>query len=274
MRGLKGKVGIVTGAGSGIGRASARCLAEHGVKVVASDINMVGARETAQMITDAGGEAIAVEADVTDEAAVQAMVATAVDRYGSLQLLHNNAANVGILSRDVELVDTDLDVWEKTLQVNLLGPVLGCKYAIPHMLDAGGGAIVMTSSVSGQRGELSHAAYGTSKAALEGLTLYVATQYGKRNIRCNAVAPGATKTETFNSSATAELKSMCERNLVTPDLADPSQIADAVAFLLSDHSTFVTGQCLNVDGGYNMHYPIYAELISRPLMGEFDYATA
>jgi NAD(P)-dependent dehydrogenase (short-subunit alcohol dehydrogenase family) len=216
-----------------------------------------------QLITDAGGEATAVVTDVADEESIKAMVYAAVDRYGTLQLLHNNAADVKIIERDVELIDTDAAVWDRTMVVNVRGPMLGCKYAIPHMINAGGGSIVMTSSASGHRGELNHAAYGASKSALDSLTRYVATQYGKRHIRCNAVAPGAVKTPAFNDLTTPDIRSLWERNHVTPGLGGPEEIAEAVAFLLSDSASFITGQRLNVDGGLTMHYGLYAELVEH-----------
>jgi NAD(P)-dependent dehydrogenase (short-subunit alcohol dehydrogenase family) len=175
VHGLDGKVAIVTGSGSGIGRASALRLATEGVRVVVADINPDGAAETVERITALGGIASAQEADVSDEASVAAMVAAAVDRYGSLQLLHNNAADVVIIQRDADVVSMDVDVWDRTMTVNLRGPMLGCKHALPHMLAAGGGAIVTTSSTSGQFGDLSRVAYGVSKAGIDSLTRYVAT---------------------------------------------------------------------------------------------------
>ena len=122
------------------------------------------------------------------------MVDAAVVDFGALHLLHNNAADVTIIQRDSDIVHMDVEVWDRTMAVNLRGPMLGCKYAIPHMIDAGGGAIVTTSSTSGQFGDLSRAAYGVSKSGIDSLTRYVATLYGKQSIRANAVAPGVVKT--------------------------------------------------------------------------------
>ena len=261
VQGLEGKVAIVTGAGSGIGRASAGRLARAGAKVVVADINLAGAEETVTQIADAGGEAAAVEADVSDESSVSAMVAATVDRFGSLQLLHNNAADVVIIQRDVDITSMDTEVWDRTLQVNLRGPMLGCKHAIPHMLAAGGGAIVTTSSTSGQFGDLSRVAYGVSKAGIDSLTRYVATLYGKQGIRCNAVAPGVVRTPALIANVPADQIELFRRNHLTPDIAEPNDVAEVVAFLLSDAAAYITGQVVNVDGGLVCHTPLFSNFM-------------
>lgn len=261
MKGLDGNVAIVTGSGSGIGRASARRLAAAGAKVLVADVNLAGAEETVGIIRSAGGEAAAQEADVSDEASVEAMVAAAVERWGGVQLLHNNAADVVIIQRDLDVVGMDVEVWDRTMQVNLRGPMLGCKYAIPHMIDAGGGAIVTTSSTSGQFGDLSRVAYGVSKAGIDSLTRYVATLYGKQGIRCNAVAPGVVKTPALAANVPADQIALFERNHLTPDMGQPDDIADVVAFLLSDAAAYITGQVVNVDGGLVCHTPLYSNFV-------------
>lgn len=261
MDGLAGKVAIVTGSGSGIGRASARRLARAGAKVLVADVNLGGAEETVSMIEADGGEAAAQQADVSDEASIAAMVAAAVDRFGALHLLHNNAADVVIIQRDLDVLSMDTEVWDRTMQVNLRGPMLGCKHAIPHMLDAGGGAIVTTSSTSGQFGDLSRVAYGVSKAGIDSLTRYVATLYGKQGIRCNAVAPGVVKTPALTANVPADQIALFERNHLTPDMGEPQDIAEVVAFLLSDAAAYITGQVVNVDGGLVCHTPLYSNFV-------------
>ena len=261
MEGLAGKVAIVTGSGSGIGRASAARLARAGAKVLVADLNLAGAEETVAGITRDGGEATAQEADVSDEASVAAMVAAAVERYGSLQLLHNNAADVMIIQRDADVISMDTEVWDRTMQVNLRGPMLGCKHALPHMLAAGGGAIVTTSSTSGQFGDLSRVAYGVSKAGIDSLTRYVATLYGKQGIRCNAVAPGVVKTPALTANVSAEDIALFERNHLTPAMGEPHDIAEVVAFLLSDGAAYITGQVVNVDGGLVCHTPLFSNYV-------------
>lgn len=262
MQGIDGKVAIVTGAASGIGRASAQTLAAAGAAVIVADINLDGAAETVAQIERAGGTAHAVEADIGSEASVAGMVQAAVDRFGSLHLLHNNAADVVIIQRDGDVVGMDTEVWDRTMAVNLRGPMLGCKHAIPHMIDAGGGAIVTTSSTSGQFGDLSRVAYGVSKSGIDSLTRYVATLYGKQGIRANAVAPGVVKTPALAANVAPEELAIFERNHVTPGMGEPQHIAGVVAFLLSDAAAYITGQVVNVDGGLTMHTPLYANFVS------------
>ncbi|MEO5876915.1 MAG: SDR family oxidoreductase, partial [Streptosporangiaceae bacterium] len=180
-----GRVALITGSGSGIGRACALRLAAEGARIVVADLRP---GDTVAEIVDAGGEAVAVTADVSVEADVVRMVATAVETYGRLDVLHNNAAalNRSVYGRDLDLLDLDVEVWDRTHAVSLRGAMLGCKHAVPVMTS--GGAIINTASVSGLLGDTDHAAYGSAKAALMSLTRYVATMYGDRGIRCNAVA--------------------------------------------------------------------------------------
>ena len=259
---LDGKVGIVTGSGSGIGRATATRMAAEGASVIVADINLDTAKETVATIEADGGAGSAVWVDVADEAAVAAMCAAAVDTYGRLDCLHNNAANVAVVPRDLEVADMDVEVWDATMNVNLRGTMLGCKHALPLMFRGGGGAIVNTSSAAGQFGDLNRVAYGVSKAGIDSLTRYVATQYGKQGIRCNALAPGVVDTPALAANVPAEQVEMFLRSAVTPTLGKPADIAGVVVFLLSDEARFVTGQVVNVDGGMTMHNPLYGELIA------------
>ena len=256
-----GRVAIVTGGGGGLGREHALALARRGASVVVADINADGAKETVELISAEGGAATATVADVGIESDVAAAVQLAVDTYGGLHLLHNNAADVMIIQRDGDVVGMDAEVWDRTMQINLRGPMFGCKYAIPHMIAAGGGAIVTTSSTSGQFGDLSRVAYGVSKAGIDSLVRYVATLYGKQNIRCNAVAPGVVKTPALVANVPADQIAMFERNHLTPDMGEPQHIAEVVAFLLSDEAAYITGQVVNVDGGLTSHTPLYADMI-------------
>lgn len=254
---------IVTGGGSGIGRATARRMAAEGASVVVADISSVSAEETVAEVRDAGGTATAVWVDVAEEDAVVAMVDATIDAYGALHVLHNNAANVGIVPRDSRVHDMDVAVWDETMATNLRGPMLGTKHSIPHMLAAGGGSIVNTSSTTGQMGELTRVAYGVSKAGVESLTKNTATIYGKRGIRCNAVAPSVIRTPSLAANIPDAYLDAMEASLLTPYLGEPADVAAMVTFLASDEARFVTGQIINVDGGWLSHNPTYADFTRR-----------
>src|SRR5216117_2988443 len=183
---LEGKVAIVTGAGSGIGEATARLMAREGASVVVADINGTEAERVAGEL----GSAVAAEVDVSDEPSVMRMVETAVESFGGLDVLHNNATDSSTNAVDTDIVELDMAIFDRLVAVNLKGPFLGCKHAIPHMLARGGGSIVNTASIEGFVGRGLRAAYGAAKAGVVLLTKSVASQYGSRGIRCNAVAPG------------------------------------------------------------------------------------
>ena len=259
---LEGRVAIVTGGGSGIGRATALALAREGAAVVVADISAERAASVAAEVVAGGGRAHAQLADVAEEASVAAMIASALTHFGALDILHNNAAATdwSVLGGDGELAQLDLAIWERTLAVNLRGPLLGSKHAIPHMLARGRGAIVNTSSASGLTGDLVRTAYGVSKAGLSALTQYIATQYGKRGIRCNAIAPGVIETPALRQNVPAEQIALFERHHLTPRLGTPEDIAAAVVFLVSDDAAFITGQIISVDGGLLAHHPTVAEI--------------
>jgi NAD(P)-dependent dehydrogenase (short-subunit alcohol dehydrogenase family) len=265
---LEGRVAIVTGAASGIGRATAAALAEAGAAVVVADLNATGASTVAESIRATGGEAIGHGVDVAQEDSIREMVSVAVEAFGGLDILHNNAAASGsdVVGRDRDIVDLDAEIWDFSMKVNLRGPMLGCKYAIPRMLERGRGSIIQTSSASGLRGDLSRAAYGASKAGLDSLTRYVATQYGKRGIRCNSIAPGVIATPSLEANVPSEQIEAYLGSTLTPRLGRPEDIASAVVFLASDEAEFITGQTISVDGGVLAHHPTVAAL--RRLVGE------
>jgi NAD(P)-dependent dehydrogenase (short-subunit alcohol dehydrogenase family) len=258
---LEGKVAIVTGAASGIGRATALLMAAEGAAVVVADLNADGAARVVAEIARAGGRAHAQPCDVADEASVAALVAAAVKVFGGLDVLHNNAAasEPALLSRDLDVTSLEVAVLDRTIAVNLRGPLLGCKHAIPRMLERGGGAIVNTSSAAALVGDPVRTAYGASKAALDSLTRYVATQYGKRGIRCNSIAPGVIATPALAANVPKQQIEIYERSHLTPRLGLPEDIAAAAVFLASDDAAFITGQTLSVDGGLLAHHPSWAE---------------
>lgn len=260
---LSGKVAIVTGAASGIGRATVIALADAGASVVVSDLNGDGANIVASEIKDNGGKAIGVRTDIGEEDDIRVMVETAVSAFGGLDILHNNAAASGpdFILKDIDILTMDTALWDKTMAVNVRGPMLACKYAIPHMLKRGGGAIINTSSVSGMAGDLGRAAYGTSKGALNALTMYVATIHGKQGIRCNAVAPGIMDTPALRRNLSEDQIAIYKRSALAPRLGTPEDVAATVVFLASPAAAFITGQIIPVDGGLLAHHPAYSEFI-------------
>lgn len=257
---FRDRVAVVTGAGGGVGAATARRLAQEGAAVVVADLRGDAAVAVADDIVAAGGTASAVTADVSVEDDVAAMVAAAVERYGRLDVLHNNAAALGadVHLRDGDLVDLDVGVWDQTLAVNARGVMLGCKHAVPPMRASGGGAIVSTSSVSALVGDDVRAAYGASKAAVIALTRYVASMYGRHGIRCNAVAPGLVMSDTARGALSPELLAELTAERLLAWVADPADIAGTVAWLASDEARCITGQTLVVDSGTTAHRPRHA----------------
>ena len=247
---LERKVAIVTGAGSGIGEATARLMAHEGASVVVADIDGPAAERVAGDL----GNAVVAEVDVSDESSVVRMVETAVESFGGLDVLHNNASDASTAAADTDIVTLDMAVFDRLVAVNLKGVFMGCKHAIPHMLARGGGSIVNTASIDGLMGRGVRAAYGASKAGVVLLTKSVASQYGSRGIRCNAVAPGLVLTPAVASVAPEKLE-LASRSYPMPRLCEPEDVANAVVFLASDEAAFVNGATLMVDGGASMYMP-------------------
>lgn len=245
---MAGKVALVTGAAGGIGRAAAQIFAREGAKVVVVDIAASGADETVQSITEAGGEAVAVACDVTDEAQVQQMVATCVDTFGRLDAAYNNAG-INDVSRPFH--EFDLDSWNRMIAVNLTSIFLCMKHEIIQMLEQGGGAIVNTSSGAGVIAAPGLPHYTAAKHGVLGLVKSAASEYNNSNIRVNAVLPGMTDTpmirgwfDTNPDLANAVLATMPGRALGRPE-----QVAEAAVWLCSDRASWVSGESMLVDGG-------------------------
>ncbi len=269
MKLLANKVALVTGAGSGIGRASAIALAREGAQVAVTDIDSVSAKLVADEIQSEGGRAQGHKLDVANEQEFAAIIERVVQDWGGLDVLHNNAADTRLetIQRDRDVCSLDTALWNHVLAVALTGTMYGCKYAIPKMLQRGGGTIVNTSSRSGERGNDVLTTYSVAKAGINQLTRHVATQYGKQGIRCNAVAPGVTLTESAQAFFPGEALRRANEEILTPYLGQPEDIASVVVFLASDQSRLITGAVLMVDGGGSIHAPYSGTGIYAPGAG-------
>ncbi|WP_254861655.1 glucose 1-dehydrogenase [Halovivax gelatinilyticus] len=251
MKGIDGGVAFVSGASSGIGRATAQRFAAEGASVVAADVDAEGGEETVSLIEDDGGDATFVETDVTDEGAVAAAVSTAVDTYGGLDFAFNNA---GIEGEQVGFPDQGNDNWNRVLDINLNGVFYAMREQIPPMLDGGGGAIVNTSSIAGALGFPNLSPYVASKHGVVGLTRSAAVEFSAEGLRVNAVLPGVIDTPMVSRAGEADAESMEQTIAAIPAdrLGEPEEIASAVVWLCSDDASYVTGQPLAVDGGYTV----------------------
>lgn len=247
---LKDKVAIVTGAASGIGRETAIRFAREGARVIACDINIDQGKITQETISDDGGDAIFVQCDVSNESEVQWMVQRGVGRYGKLDVLCNNAG-IGPPA-DKKATELEWSVFNQILRVNVGGVFLCSKHAIPHLIENGGGAVINIASIAALIGAITAqvTAYGTSKAAILGLTRQLAAQFAEHNVRVNAICPGPTDTpilEPFLHDPAVKRR-YAER---TPlgRMGQPEDIANLCLYLASDESAYMTGSILVIDGG-------------------------
>lgn len=246
---MEGKAGLVTGAGSGIGRAAAIALAKQGAKVMVSDVSDEAGQETVQMIKDNGGEAAFFNCNVADEEQVIGLVDKTVDTFGKLDFALNNA---GINKGQKPIGELDTKDWDITLQVNLYGTFYCIKHEVNAMLKTGGGAIVNTASGAGIEGSPNMAPYTATKHAIVGLTKSVALEYGQKGITINSIAPGATITpaiESWSKSAPDQYQAVLD-SLPQGRMSTAEDQANAVVFLCSDMARSISGVTLAVDGGY------------------------
>ena len=245
---LSDKIGLVTGGGMGIGRAICLAYAREGAKVVVADFNPESGAETVQLIRDSGGDALFVQADVSDEAQVKTMVETAVAHYGRLDIACNSAA-VSRGSGPIHLFEKN--VFDDTLNMCLSNTWLCQKYELSAMLEQGAGSIVNISSNASLRGQVYNTAYAAAKAGVNILTQSSAAEYGGKGIRINAVSPGVVRTPGVEKyfAEQPKIAEGLKRAAVMNRLGEPEEIAEAVVFLCSDRASFITGQILSVDGG-------------------------
>ncbi|WP_223596621.1 SDR family NAD(P)-dependent oxidoreductase [Neobacillus bataviensis] len=244
---LLGKAAIVTGGGGGIGRSTAILFAKEGAKVAVADIDSLLGEETVSLIKEAGGEAIFVKTDVSDSDQIKDLINITTNAFGGLHIMFNNA---GIGNSEVRSVEISEEEWDRVVDINLKGVFLGIKYAVPELIKAGGGAIINTSSLLGLKGQKYMAPYNASKAGVVVLTQNAALEYGKYNIRVNAIAPGVIDTKIIDNWKQNERKwPIISKANALRRIGTPDEVAKAVLFLASDEASFVTGTTLSVDGG-------------------------
>lgn len=254
---LAGRVAAITGSASGAGRATAHRMSQEGASVAIVDIDAPGAQRVADEIVAAGGNAVALPTDVRVESDVAAMVKDVVDRFGRLDILHNNAADLSDeqMHADEDPVTMDVAVWDQAMAANLRGPMLGCKYAIPVMVGAGGGVILNTASTSGLIGDVRRPAYAASKAGVISLTQCVATLYGQAGIRCVAIAPGLMLSPVALRNLSEEQRRVFRAERLIDHEGTPEDLAGLATFLASDDAEYITGQTIVMDGGMLAHRP-------------------
>lgn len=250
---LAGKVAVVTGAASGIGEAVAKLFAAEGAHVVASDMSAEGVQRVVGEIVAEGGAAVAVAANVAVEADIQRMINTAVEHYGTLDVLVNNA---GVMDNFMPAHETTDELWDKVFAVNTTGTLRAIRKALPIFMDKGRGSIVNVASVAGVNGARGGVAYTASKHAVVGLTKNVGFQYSTAGIRCNAIAPGAVETNigaTIANPSKFGMERFQTGAASIPGQGSPQQIANVALFLASDESSFVNGAVFVVDAGWSAY---------------------
>lgn len=247
MKALHGKVALITGAGSGIGRAVAITYARHGAKVVVSDINEQGGEETVALVRAEGHEAFFFRADTSRPDDNQALVDETVRCYGELHIACNNA---GIGGAEADIGDYGIADWDRVISINLSGVFYGMRYQLPAMIASGGGAIVNMASIMGQVGFAQHSAYVAAKHGVVGLTRSSSLEYAQRGIRINAVGPAFVETALLTQTLTPPVLASLAALHPVGRMAQPEEIAELVLWLSSEKASFVTGSYYPIDGGY------------------------
>ncbi|HUP96017.1 MAG TPA: SDR family NAD(P)-dependent oxidoreductase [Burkholderiales bacterium] len=267
MRKLEGKVAFLTGGGAGIAKATAKAFVREGAKVALIELNPEVGQRAEREIVDAGGEALFVETDVTQDESMRRAVERTVSRFGRLDILFNCAG--GSLQEDVPVHEMDLDVWHRTIALNLLHPFLSCRHGIPHLITAGGGSIVNVTSHLGLIGSMKPA-YAATKGGIISFTKTLAAQYVQYGIRANAIAPGSIRTErqikryenkdfmlAEKPSAAARERAVFQK-LYPFSKGEPEDIAAIALFLASDESRMLTGTTIAADGGRSSYLKVYS----------------
>jgi NAD(P)-dependent dehydrogenase (short-subunit alcohol dehydrogenase family) len=263
MRRLEGRAAIVTGGANGIGRAIAERFVAEGASVLIVDIDESAGKDAAQQLTDARVDPSThvqfVAVDVADGEAMAGAIDAWVDRCGRLDIVVNNAVAFNAANpEDGDVVSTPMAVWDRTYAVNVRGPMMTCKHAIPAMVrTAGGGVVLNVSSTSQARGDVNYAAYSSSKAALHALTRSIAVSHARRGIRCNTIATGFVMTEAARRNVGAGKLDILRRSRLVDEPGTPEDIAALAAFLASDEARYITGQAYFIEGGATANQPWY-----------------
>ncbi len=244
---LEGKVALITGAGTGIGRATAQLMAGEGAKVVVAELNAAAGEQTAQLIHQAGGTAIAIPTDVTDPDSVKAAIDKAVQHFGALHVLHNNAG--GSTNIDNTVVDAPIEEFWRVIKLDLFGTFLGCRFGIPAIIASGGGSVINMSSNVALMGVPGRDCYTAAKGGVSSMTRSMAVEFAPNKVRVNAIAPSATMTERVRAlvAGNPALGRLADSHLV--GLIEPTDIANMAVFLASEESRMVTGHIYPVDSG-------------------------
>jgi NAD(P)-dependent dehydrogenase (short-subunit alcohol dehydrogenase family) len=251
---LENKRVVITGAASGIGRTAAELMVAEGARVLIADLEADAASAAAAEI---GANAVGVAVDVMDEESVAAMIDRAVAEFGGLDVLCNHVGGSNP-RKDLDLLHMDLAEWDRAMALNARSTVVASRLALPHMIAEGGGSIINTVSVAGLAGDTLQCAYGAAKAAVIRLTQYIATQYGRENVRCNAIAPGAIMTPALRDNLSADVIADIRSHNALDLIGAPKDIGWAMVYLASEESRYMTGQTLVLDGGLTAQSPIAA----------------
>jgi NAD(P)-dependent dehydrogenase (short-subunit alcohol dehydrogenase family) len=251
MTRLESKNIIVAGGGTGIGAGTAKRLASEGANVIVGDLSLERAEAVAYDIVASGGQAIGRAFDLVDESTVERLIQSSIDQFGGLDGIHINAADLVAHRQDYDVLTVDMAIFDRVMAVNLRGHFLCTRYALPAMLERGGGSIVYTSSAAAYIGEPKRVSYAMSKSGVHALMRHVATGWGKQNIRANVVCPGMVPTEA-NWDAPASRFEKALKGHRSPRLGKPEDIAGMVALLMSSDGEWINGQVINVDGGVTL----------------------
>jgi NAD(P)-dependent dehydrogenase (short-subunit alcohol dehydrogenase family) len=246
---LEGKTALITGAGTGIGRATARAMAAEGASIAVAEINAAAGEAVAQEIVAAGGRCIAIPTDVTDEDSVRSAVRQTVQQFGGLHILHNNAG--GSSPRDGSVLDVDLDEFWRVIRLDLYGMFLGCRHGIPAIIAAGGGSVINMTSSTALKGSPGIHCYVAAKGGIVALTRTMAVEFGPKKVRVNAIAPHTTLTDRVLPRIPAAVMAEPEKTHLLGMMA-PEDVAAMAVFLASDESSKVTGHVMPVDSGYTI----------------------